>query len=231
MPENLEKEWRQLVGQARSLLAGLALAGVRQLPSATAGLPPAAVEPTGETLAAIRADLGDCQRCRLCEQRQQIVFGAGSERARLVLVGEAPGREEDRQGEPFVGEAGKLLERILLAMELRREEVYICNVIKCRPPKNRDPRPDEIDTCQPFLIRQLQAIRPGVIVTLGKFAAQTLLRSEAPISRLRGKWQDFQGIPLLPTFHPAYLLRNPEAKREVWEDMKQVLQQLRTGAM
>lgn len=229
MPENLQKEWLQLAGQARGLLEGLALAGVRQLPPATVGA--SVNEPPGETLDEIRADLGDCQRCRLCEQRNKIVFGVGAEQARLVLVGEAPGRDEDQQGEPFVGEAGKLLERILQAMELRREEVYICNVIKCRPPKNRDPQADEIASCQPFLIRQLKAIRPAVIVTLGKFATQTLLGCEVPISRLRGQWHDYQGIPLLPTFHPAYLLRSPEAKRDVWEDMKQVRHRLRSGSV
>lgn len=179
-----------------------------------------------ETLDEIRLDLGDCCRCSLGGSRNRLVFGTGNPAARLVLVGEAPGREEDRRGEPFVGEAGQLLDRILKAMGLERSEVYICNVLKCRPPENRDPLPEEIETCEPFLVRQLKAINPQVIVTLGRFAAQSLLRSKAPISQLRGRWQTYCGTPLMPTFHPAYLLRNPASKREVWEDMKQVMQRL-----
>jgi DNA polymerase len=232
MPENLQKELLQLIGQARGVLEGLAQAGVRQLPGvartdapAADALPSDASRP--ETLAAIRAELEACRCCGLCRERQKIVYGVGNEQARLVFVGEAPGREEDIQGEPFVGEAGKLLDRILFAMGLTRAEVYICNVLKCRPPRNRDPLPDEIATCLPFLQRQLKAIQPQVIVTLGKFAGQTLLQSETPISRLRGQWGEYQGIPLMPTFHPAFLLRNPAAKKEVWEDMKQVIQRLR----
>ena len=153
-----------------------------------------------------------------------MVFGGGNPQAELVFVGEAPGREEDKQGLPFVGEAGQLFERILLAMKLHRDDVYICNVIKCRPPGNRDPKPEEIEACEPFLKRQLAVIRPRVLVTLGKFAAQTLLRERTPISRLRGHWREYEGIPLMPTFHPAFLLRNPAAKKEVWIDMKQVMQ-------
>ncbi|OGR30159.1 MAG: uracil-DNA glycosylase [Desulfuromonadales bacterium GWD2_61_12] len=174
----------------------------------------------------IRADLGDCQRCPLCRGRRQIVFGVGNPAAALVFVGEGPGREEDERGEPFVGEAGRLLDRILFAMGLERSQVYICNVIKCRPPGNRDPEPEEIAACEPFLKRQLAAIRPQLIVTLGRFAAQTLLQDEKPISRLRGTWREYAGIPVMPTFHPAYLLRSPAEKREVWEDMKQVMQRL-----
>jgi DNA polymerase len=180
-----------------------------------------------ESLEEIRADLGDCRRCPLCEKRNRIVFGTGNPRAGLVFVGEAPGREEDQQGDPFVGEAGRLLDRILFAMGLERRDVYICNVIKCRPPGNRDPLPEEVAACEPFLKRQLAAIRPRFIVTLGRFAAQTLLNDQAPISRLRGHWRSYEGIPLMPTFHPAFLLRNPASKREVWEDMKQVLAKLR----
>jgi DNA polymerase len=179
-----------------------------------------------ETLEEIRADLGDCCRCGLGQSRNHLVFGTGNPMARLVLVGEAPGGEEDRRGEPFVGEAGQLLDRILKAMHLERCDVYICNVLKCRPPNNRDPLPEEIERCEPFLVRQLAAIKPEVIVTLGRFAAQSLLRSKTPIGRLRGSWHTYQGIPLMPTFHPAYLLRNPAGKREVWEDMKQVMQRL-----
>jgi DNA polymerase len=179
-----------------------------------------------ETLDSIRTDLGDCQRWGLAASRMKLVFGVGNPNARLVLVGEAPGREEDLQGEPFVGEAGQLLNRILLAMGMQREEVYLCNVLKCRPPDNRDPNPEEVATCEPFLIRQLAAIRPQVIVGLGRFAVHSLLKTKTPISRLRGEWQRYQGIPLMPTYHPAYLLRNPEAKRDVWEDMKEVLRML-----
>jgi len=179
-----------------------------------------------ETLEDIRADLGDCQRCGLAASRSKIVYGVGNPNARLVLVGEAPGREEDLKGEPFVGEAGQLLDRILLAMGMQREEVYICNVLKCRPPNNRDPEPQEVATCEPFLIRQLAAIQPQVIVALGRFAVQSLLKTRTPIGRLRGEWQRYQGIPLMPTYHPAYLLRNPSGKRDVWEDMKEVLRML-----
>lgn len=183
-------------------------------------------EASPENLDDIRRELGDCRRCSLCEGRSRIVFGGGSARADVVFVGEAPGREEDRQGIPFVGEAGRLFERILFAMKLTREEVYICNVIKCRPPGNRDPQPEEIEVCEPFLKRQLAAIRPRVLVTLGRWAAQTLLRERTPIGRLRGHWRDYENIPLMATFHPAFLLRNPAAKKELWSDMKKVMEKL-----
>jgi uracil-DNA glycosylase family 4 len=179
-----------------------------------------------ESLEDIRRELGDCRRCPLGETRTNLVFGVGNENADIAFVGEAPGRDEDLRGEPFVGEAGQLLTKIVLAMGLAREDVYICNVLKCRPPNNRNPQPDEIESCEPFLLRQLQAISPKVIVALGTFAAQTLLRTREPISRLRGRFHDYHGIPLMPTFHPAYLLRNPAMKREVWDDMKTVLKKL-----
>ena len=179
-----------------------------------------------ESLEAVRRDLGDCHRCQLGDGRTSLVFGTGNPQARLVFVGEAPGHEEDLQGEPFVGEAGQLLTKIIQAMGFRREDVYICNVLKCRPPENRNPRPAEIEQCQPFLLRQVQAIAPTAIVALGTFAAQTLLASKEPISKLRGHFHDYHGIPLMPTFHPAFLLRNPAMKREVWEDMKLVMQHL-----
>jgi len=175
-----------------------------------------------DSLEQIRNDLGDCRRCRLAGSRKKIVFGAGSSDADLMFVGEAPGADEDAQGVPFVGRAGQLLTRIIQAIELKREQVYIANILKCRPPENRNPLPDEVDCCQPFLLRQIQTIRPLVIVALGKYAAQTLLDCKTPISRLRGTFVDFRGIQLMPTFHPSYLLRNPSAKREVWEDMKMV---------
>lgn len=181
---------------------------------------------TAESLPAIQADLGNCTRCHLSEKRQHIVFGAGADDARIVFVGEGPGAEEDRQGLPFVGAAGDLLTNIIKAMTFSRETVYICNIVKCRPPQNRNPTPDEIETCLPFLKRQLVAIQPDIIVTLGGVAAHSLLETTTPISRLRGRFQEWQGIPVMPTFHPAFLLRNPEKKREVWEDMKQVMRRL-----
>jgi len=178
-------------------------------------------------LEAVRADLGDCQRCRLAGGRKKIVFGSGHSRARLVFVGEGPGFEEDQQGLPFVGPAGQLLTRIIEAINLDRNQVYICNVIKCRPPGNRNPQPDEIDTCFPFLERQLAAIKPDFIVALGTFAAQTLLGTSTPISRLRKRFHEYKGIKVLPTYHPAYLLRNPDMKRAVWEDMKMLMKEYR----
>lgn len=179
-----------------------------------------------ESLEEIRRELADCLRCPLGASRTNLVFGTGNGRARIVFVGEAPGREEDLAGEPFVGEAGRLLTRIVQAMGFDRDQVYICNVLKCRPPGNRNPLPVEIAACLPFLRRQLQAISPEVIVALGTFAAQALLHSREPISRLRGRFHDFSGIPLMPTFHPAFLLRNPAMKREVWDDMQAVMQRL-----
>jgi len=176
-----------------------------------------------DALAAIRADIGDCTRCKLHAQgRRQIVFGVGNPDADLMFVGEAPGADEDVQGIPFVGRAGQLLTKIIEAIDLKREDVYIANVIKCRPPGNRNPEQDEVETCEPFLFQQIDAIKPKVIVALGKFGAQTLLRTLDPISRLRGRVYEFRGAKLIPTFHPAYLLRNPASKREVWEDMKVV---------
>jgi DNA polymerase len=186
-----------------------------------------APQPARETLEDIAADLGDCRRCRLARERRCIVFGEGNPRAKLVFVGEGPGFEEDRQGKPFVGAAGQLLTRIIEAIKLSRSQVYICNIIKCRPPGNRNPKPDEIKHCSPFLERQIAAIQPDFICALGTFAAQTLLQSATPISRLRGRFHRYQGIKLLPTYHPAYLLRNPDKKREVWEDMKLLMKEYR----
>jgi len=177
-------------------------------------------------LTEIRTELGDCQRCKLHTGRTNIVFGVGNPDARLMFVGEGPGADEDEKGEPFVGRAGQLLTQIIKAMGLERDDVYIANVVKCRPPGNRNPEPDEIDACSPFLQAQIASIRPTVIVALGKFAAQTLLKTETPISRLRGQFHLRDGIAVMPTFHPSYLLRNPAAKREVWEDMKMVMKKL-----
>lgn len=182
------------------------------------------------TLSLICEELGECVRCKLHKGRKTIVFGEGNAEAKLVFVGEGPGFEEDQQGRPFVGEAGQLLTDIIVkGMKLRREEVYICNVVKCRPPGNRNPEPDEIAACEPFLRKQLQALKPRVIVTLGNVPTHTLLNTKEGITRLRGKWQTYEGVPLMPTFHPAYLLRNPKDKALVWDDIKQVMVKLGIG--
>lgn len=179
-----------------------------------------------DSLDAILADMEDCKRCKLSATRSRIVFGTGNPSAALMFVGEAPGFDEDQQGLPFVGKAGQLLTRIIQAMDMTREEVYICNIIKCRPPGNRNPEPDEIQACTPFLNRQIAAIQPDFICALGKFAAQTLLQTDEPISTLRGRFFDYKGIRLIPTFHPSYLLRSPDKKREVWEDMKLLMNEM-----
>ena len=175
-----------------------------------------------ESLDDIKIEIGPlCMRCKLCNLgRSQTVFGVGNPKARLMFVGEAPGEDEDKKGEPFVGRAGQLLTKIIEAIGLTREQVYIANVIKCRPPGNRNPEPDEVATCEPFLFRQIDAIQPKVIVPLGKFAAQSLLKTMDPITRLRGRRFDYRGAVLIPTFHPAYLLRSPDRKRDAWEDLK-----------
>jgi len=177
----------------------------------------------GRTLEQIRTELGECTRCKLHRERTNLVFGTGNSDANLMFVGEAPGRDEDRQGIPFVGRAGQLLTNIIEAIGQQRDSVYIANVIKCRPPKNRNPEPEEVDTCEPFLFSQIDSVKPRVIVALGSFAFRTLLSdNKTPISKARGRVYDFRGAKLLPTFHPAYLLRNPSAKRDVWTDMKLV---------
>lgn len=179
------------------------------------------------SLEEIRKEIGDCTRCKLSATRKNIVFGVGSSTADLMFVGEAPGADEDAQGIPFVGRAGQLLTKIVQSIGLSRDQVYIANILKCRPPGNRDPEPEEVDTCEGFLFQQIQVLSPKVMVALGKYAAQTLLRTGMPISRLRGKFFDFAGGLLLPTYHPAYLLRNPSSKRQVWEDMKAVRDKLK----
>jgi uracil-DNA glycosylase family 4 len=182
-----------------------------------------------KSLEELRAEIGDCRLCKLCSGRTHVVFGVGNPNARLMFVGEGPGRDEDLQGEPFVGRAGQLLTDIITkGMGLMREDVYIANVVKCRPPDNRNPEPDEVAACEPFLKRQIDLVRPEIIVALGKFAVQTLLQNKAPISRLRGNWHRYHGIKLMPTFHPAYLLRNPADKRLVWQDIQKVIQELRS---
>jgi DNA polymerase len=177
-------------------------------------------------LLAIRQELGECARCKLAGGRTTLVFGVGDPKAELMFVGEGPGADEDVQGEPFVGKAGQLLTRMIEAMGYRREQVYIANVVKCRPPGNRNPEPDEIEACEPFLRRQIEAVGPKVIVALGKFAAHTLLRSAVPITKLRGTWSTYAGVKLMPTFHPAYLLRSPDEKGKAWADLQLVMAEL-----
>jgi uracil-DNA glycosylase family 4 len=175
----------------------------------------------------LREYIGDCTRCKLCKGRRKLVFGEGSGKARLVFVGEAPGREEDMEGRPFVGEAGKLLTKIIESgMGIGRKDVYICNVIKCRPPNNRDPEKDEIETCRPFLEEQIRIINPEVICALGRIAAKELSGRDFHMTKERGQWFSYGDIPVMPTFHPAYLLRNPSAKRQVWEDAKKIMKRL-----
>jgi len=212
-------ELRDLIEQLRGHLRHQQVLGLRRL-AVSWPERPVGVQARPPTLARVREELGECTRCKLHSGRRHIVFGVGNPTAWLVFVGEAPGADEDEQGEPFVGRAGQLLTRIIEAMKLTREQVYICNIIKCRPPGNRNPEPDEIASCEPFLIAQLRAIQPKLICALGNFAAQVLLRTKEPISKLRGRFYSYQGIPLLPTYHPAYLLRNPHEKKTVWEDMK-----------
>ncbi|HKC59743.1 MAG TPA: uracil-DNA glycosylase [Myxococcales bacterium] len=178
------------------------------------------------SLESVRSEMGECTLCKLHKGRHTIVFGVGNPQARLMFVGEAPGEDEDLKGEPFVGKAGQLLTKMIEAMGLGREDVYICNTVKCRPPNNRNPEPDELAACEPFLKGQLASVKPEAIVTLGKFAAQALLRDQTPITRLRGQWREYEGIPVMPTFHPAYLLRSPQEKGKVWDDLQSVMKKL-----
>lgn len=213
----------EIVGTLRAYLEAQGELGLKHVDVRWPESP--AVAPAA-TLTEVREELGECTRCKLHGHRTQIVFGVGNPKARLVFVGEAPGADEDAQGEPFVGRAGQLLTKIIQAMGMQREDVYICNILKCRPPNNRNPESDEILACSPFLLKQLQAIGPQFICALGGPAAQTLLQTKEAISRLRGKFYDFHGIPLLPTYHPAFLLRNPHEKKTVWEDMKLLLREM-----
>jgi uracil-DNA glycosylase len=211
--------WRTREQPTQPLPAGEAVQPKAAPASADDGVPVAFYS----SLTAIREEIGDCTRCKLHTLgRRQIVFGVGNPNADLMFVGEAPGADEDVQGEPFVGRAGQLLTKIIEAIGMQREDVYIANVIKCRPPQNRNPEQDEVESCEPFLFNQIDSIKPKVIVGLGTFAARALLRTLDPISRLRGRVFEYRGAKLVPTFHPAYLLRNPSSKREVWEDMKLV---------
>jgi len=245
---DIVREFLDIVTQIKTHLEYQKALGIRMIGSAPAGsgtsspvlkataeqaavpaVPELSSTPSG--LAAVRDEIGDCRRCKLCKGRTNIVFGEGSPNAVLVFVGEGPGQEEDQQGRPFVGAAGQLLTDIIVkGMKLRREDVYICNIVKCRPPDNRNPEPDEIEACEPFLGKQLEAIHPAVIIALGNTAVKTLLKTSDGISSLRGKWKTYQGIPLMPTFHPAYLLRNPRDKRLVWDDIQQVMKKLMLAA-
>ena len=195
-------------------------------PEPGSGITEAAFESSEDEWAALSRSAHDCTACRLAGTRINVVFGVGNPSADLMFVGEAPGRDEDLQGEPFVGRAGQLLTDIIKAMKLTRDDVYIANVIKCRPPENRNPEPDELEQCRPFIRRQVELIRPKVIVTLGKFGLQSLTGRAYSISSVRGQWLEYEGIRLMPTFHPAYLLRTPSAKKEVWADMKKVMAEL-----
>jgi uracil-DNA glycosylase len=225
------KEVLDAVAELRSYVAWAAEVGER-IASLPAVAPPAIAAdqvpkklPVVE-LDSVRVEMGECTRCKLHRTRTNIVFGVGNPRARLMFVGEAPGEDEDLKGEPFVGKAGQLLTKMIEAMGLRREDVYICNTVKCRPPNNRNPEPDELDACEPFLKGQLASVKPEAIVTLGKFAAQALLREQTTISRLRGQWREYEGVPVMPTFHPAYLLRSPQEKGKVWDDLQQVMKRM-----
>jgi len=247
-------EVTEIAAEALAHVRWLARAGVKEVPKAAKSAPlTPTVSPAGQgsegsarstvvpatgayaltdkgcgsdTLLTIRGELGDCTRCKLSRGRTNLVFGVGNPRAELMFVGEGPGADEDVQGEPFVGKAGQLLTKMIEAMGFRREEVYIANVVKCRPPNNRDPEPDEIAACEPFLKAQIAAVKPKVIVALGRFAVQTLLRDPTPITRQRGAWRDYEGVRLMPTFHPAYLLRNPPEKAKAWADLQLVMKEL-----
>ncbi len=213
---------RKLATTAAAVTPGSRIAPV----ASAASLFEAADRIVDDSLERIRTDIGDCTRCRLCEQRNKIVFGVGNPKAELVFIGEGPGRDEDLKGEPFVGRAGQLLTQMIEAMGLKREQVYIANVVKCRPPENRTPEKDEIAICSPFLLRQLDVIKPKVIVCLGNVAMQALLATNRSMSSVRGQWFPFRGAKMLPTYHPAYLLRNPPAKADVWADLKKVIAEL-----
>lgn len=239
------QELRELTRDLRRHLEGLREMGVHSLRcEEVAAEPPPAVERGGEpvlavsaaepapadpsrrTLAVVRDEVGECTRCKLSTTRTKLVFGVGADETPLMFVGEAPGAEEDRRGEPFVGAAGQLLDRMILAMGWTRETVYIANVLMCRPPGNRDPQPDEVSQCLPFLHKKIEVIRPRIIVALGKPATHALLSTTAPISALRGRFHEFRGIKVMPTFHPAFLLRQPDRKRDAWSDLKQVIEDL-----
>lgn len=226
MPEDPVKELRELVDSLSGWLRYQRRLGWRGMPAKVATQIQEREKPYEKTLEEIRAEMGDCRRCKLYAGRTHLVFGDGTPDARLMFVGEAPGAEEDQQGVPFVGAAGQLLNNLLSKLGLRREEVYIANILKSRPPGNRDPEAEEIAACLPFLEKQIQAIRPRVIVTLGRIATHALLGTKEPLTRLRGHWQSYHDIRVMPTFHPSYLLRAPQERRKTWADMQQVMEYL-----
>jgi uracil-DNA glycosylase family 4 len=217
----MDQRIQEIIADLKNYLEYLKGMGIDSL-FASGNAPQEGSQSKVQTLDEIRRELGDCRRCKLYRTRRTIVFGEGNEKATLMFIGEGPGYDEDVQGRPFVGKAGQLLTKIIQSIHLEREEVYIANIIKCRPPQNRNPEPDEIESCYPFLQKQIQSIQPKLICALGTFAAQTLLSTDAKITSLRGRVLELGGIKVLPTYHPAFLLRNPERKREVWEDMKQI---------
>jgi uracil-DNA glycosylase len=219
------RSWKPFLPLHAIVMAKAKAAGARPTaPDEPMTQPPAPA--ADKDMDALRERLGDCRRCKLAGTRTRLVFGEGDPRAQLVFAGEGPGEQEDLQGRPFVGRAGQLLDKMIEAIGLKRSDVFICNVVKCRPPGNRNPEPDEIEACSPFLQAQLDLLRPKVVVALGKFAAQTLLGTEERISSLRGRFHPYRGAKLMPTFHPAYLLRNPASKREAWADFKLVAKEL-----
>jgi uracil-DNA glycosylase family 4 len=217
----MDKNTSEMIGDLKSYLEYLKGMGISSL-TASEGYLGKRVRSRIATLAEVQKEIGDCKRCKLHRARKTIVFGEGNEKARLMFIGEGPGYDEDVQGRPFVGKAGQLLTKIIQSINLQREEVYITNIVKCRPPQNRNPEPDEIQSCHPFLMNQIRAIQPEIICALGTFSAQTLLKTDTKITALRGKFYDIEGMKVIPTYHPAFLLRNPERKREVWEDMKKI---------
>ena len=217
----MDQSMDEMINDLKSYLEYLKGMGIVSIP-VSENIPEKDTQSEILTLAEIREELGDCKRCKLHRTRRTIVFGEGNEKATLMFIGEGPGYDEDVQGRPFVGRAGQLLTKIIESIHLSREEVYIANIVKCRPPQNRNPEADEIQSCNPFLTKQINAIRPKIICALGTFSAQTLLKTDTKISALRGKLYDLEGIKVIPTYHPAFLLRNPERKREVWGDMKKI---------
>ncbi|NQS99738.1 MAG: uracil-DNA glycosylase [Candidatus Omnitrophica bacterium] len=224
----IKQELREIIKSVKAYMEAERLAGIDQfyLEPSLEGKLRERPRASGENLEQLYREVSECRQCSLHKHRKNIVVGQGNPRAKLIFVGEAPGREEDLQGLPFVGKAGTLLTKIIQAMGFQRQDVYICNILKCRPPENRNPLPEEIIACQDYLSQQLEMIKPKVICCLGKFACFTLLKQDMPISKLRGNFFSYRGIKVMPTFHPAYLLRNPQAKHLVWQDMQKVMKEL-----
>lgn len=222
----MSNEIRTLIEGIKNKLIELKEEGVDYIPKENVIKSVTAEDNSFDLFGSFAESIKNCENCKLCSTRTNVVFGSGNPNASLVFVGEAPGEQEDIQGLPFVGRAGQLLTKMIEAMGLKREDVYICNVIKCRPPKNRNPEADEIAACEPYLIKQLEMMQPKVIVGLGYYACKTLLNTELPMSKFRGVWHEYKGIKFMPTFHPAYLLRNPPAKKFVWQDLQEVMKEI-----